>query len=787
MNGEADLFDEVPNSFYSAVFNRGDRGDLNLPKHETLNTLSTVSGLYLYTNPPPHGTGTPAPKVAESVLRSMEFNLKTEDRTATIDGYVVDNPVWTESTDFPYHETTSNFEPGALHEMSKCFLKDNYEHISTTAERVINKLCMTNSDELTKGRQTWDPEEEKSVPCGQAYSQMCDLITNAGLPNHHTVVELIQHYFTMMSMEELDTKEVKYSYNQRRRNVAGQMLVTRKRVKKVVKVKKQGEEVYRHLMDAGRSFCSYLKHGERAHLDRRAIASTGIPLRALFLVAEEFHLDLGKLIKGSTISIGGELKKVKISTLTSECKGDSTAMLGFQATQDATKWNECLSAMGFGMLTKTLFNKEVRTELCLPRPSPSEQLLEAICMASHWMLAVKMITLGSGLQGGTEYFHGEIPFVAENLPKFNVKTQEWFRQTIPFLYGNNYMLARGGMLMGMHNALSTTYGLVNVGFKKPPLGNIYTLRSSDDSMTIFTGPDMDTLRALISGERVNLKMCGINLSDKKTFIFPIGYGEYTSWYQDGALVAQYGAEATRIKPTGMNPPDDFYGVVKSTANGLMNLESNNLGAEAKIRLGIANVRSLYRIKRRQEDENGISLKVRVLADGGLNPWNCSNCHLEETSLKERFAGNQLEIDYFMKIRMPDNPFTGTPSEEITWSRETGCLTVDRIDSPRTVFHYLKRANATINNTKGPTHADKEKNNARALEIMTLADPTTLLRVPGNAHTMVSHVISCMETSAAGVEFDPSEKILIEAALNVLRSGRVAVDVDEEAIDMDDDL
>lgn len=34
--------------------------------------------------------------------------------------------------------------------------------------------------------------------------------------------------------------------------------------------------------------------------------------------------------------------------------------LVLQSTQDATKWNECLSSCGFGMMTKTFFDPQMR-------------------------------------------------------------------------------------------------------------------------------------------------------------------------------------------------------------------------------------------------------------------------------------------------------------------------------------------------------------------------------------------------------------------------------------------
>lgn len=59
------------------------------------NTLSAVSNYYIYTGTPPHGYGTQAPKVAETVSRAYRFNLKRSDKTLKIDNrYDVERLNW---------------------------------------------------------------------------------------------------------------------------------------------------------------------------------------------------------------------------------------------------------------------------------------------------------------------------------------------------------------------------------------------------------------------------------------------------------------------------------------------------------------------------------------------------------------------------------------------------------------------------------------------------------------------------------------------------------------------
>lgn len=115
------------------------------------------------------------------------------------------------------------------------------------------------------------------------------------------------------------------------------------------------------------------------------------------------------------------------------------------------------------------------------------------------------------------------------------------------------LLASPGMLMGMHNAASTTLALAATGFQLPAGCRVITFRSSDDSMSVFIAPDGFSLVKNIELDRKSLKLIGVNLSKDKTFIFPYQYGEYTSWYQDVHFVAQYGVETAQLRPQGKKP------------------------------------------------------------------------------------------------------------------------------------------------------------------------------------------------------------------------------------------
>lgn len=177
------------------------------PSFEYINNLSAVSGLYLYTNPPPMGYGSPAPKVAKSVLRANKYNLKPEEsKTIKIGPYVMNKPYWEdEQEDYPFDEITGNFHPGEAHRMYRAQLVKHHKAITQCAEATISEITNTNSDVLTKGRQTWCPIMQISLPSAQAYSNMAKLFKRNLGKDSTTCFEWIQCFFEMMELNEIVT------------------------------------------------------------------------------------------------------------------------------------------------------------------------------------------------------------------------------------------------------------------------------------------------------------------------------------------------------------------------------------------------------------------------------------------------------------------------------------------------------------------------------------------------------------------------------------------------------
>lgn len=767
-----------PNSFLTSSFLLQPRRILlrTSPDYRDLNSLSAVSALYLYTNPAPKGYGTPAPKIAETVLRANGFNLKNESKEKTIGEYTVNWPAWEEEGEYPFDQITGNFHPGEAHQMFKRMLVDNFDNISRIAKDTIADALQTNSDVLTKGRQTFDCIKETSVSSSTAYQVMSEIYKLNLKKDSSNCLEWIQMFFECMNLDSMITlirekriTSVKYrtcKYTKIKRRV-----VTYK-FKWIRQTIQGNEKVRKYMFELSTSFCGYIKHGERAKLNRRAIASPNIIKRMFLKIIEDFHLELGKVLAGSTISIGGEEKKKKIIANTD---ADNTSIsnihMVIQATQDATKFNECLTADVFTMMHRTFFDDEVRNELNLTPVTAEEKLFLKIATASHWILTNKKIMLGEGIMGYTKDSYNRIPWEKKYLYRMNKFTKDWFERILPYFDGK-YVRSSQGMLMGMHNAASTTLGLAAVNYNFPFNCRIIVLRSSDDSMSVYIAYSLNGLWMIIELDRKNLKMLGINLSPDKTFFFERGFGEYTSWFIDGAFVSQYGVETSAMKPQGKNPHDDFHSVAKSVQIGLLNNIINPLGAECWLRVGVDNVRRLYKINKRETPRENIRMNLHLLSDGGPSGWDIGNCHLEETALKEFHARSDKEKEYFLRINNPENPFAGPPGEEIMYSRETNQLVVSTPEIPRNCFTFLKRSNRANANRRSDKKLELERASTEAMKITNSIDFASNLQMPSTKVPLADYIADKLEDKAIDLVLSEEENNRLQAALRRLRGSNI---------------
>lgn len=174
-------------------------------------------------------------------------------------------------------------------------------------------------------------------------------------------------------------------------------------------------------------------------------------------------------------------------------------------------------------------------------------------------------------------------------------------------------------------------------------------------------------------------------------------------------MSQFGVETSALRPQGKNPNDDMYAIDKGTATSILTLNINLLGSSARLRIGVDNVRRLWKINRNPDKREGISDNVLYICDVRRSLWTPMNCHLDDYVLREMHVRTTLEREYLDKIVHPDNPFNEQEPEDITLSKETGTMAVYIVKTPRNIFCYVKRSNRTLmKNVKKEQEEGKER-------------------------------------------------------------------------------
>lgn len=199
------------------------------------------------------------------------------------------------------------------------------------------------------------------------------------------------------------------------------------------------------------------------------------------------------------------------------------------------------------------------------------------------------------LRNGSSY--SRMRWIDDHIPMMSEITRERYLDTKDKLRSDTqYFRASPGMLMGMLNAGSTTLGLITQNCKINLMNmKVMTLRSSDNSE---------------------------------------GFREYTSWYMEDKFVSQFGVEISH-RSQGKNPNDDMYSIIKGTATSISAPNINPLGASARLRIGIDNVRRFWRIVRNPDKRKGISDNVLHISHEGRPLWTPMNCHSYDTVLREK--------------------------------------------------------------------------------------------------------------------------------------------------------
>lgn len=284
------VFDETPSSLICETMLPDDmtEEEINafgrrkeLPSQIT-NNLTVVSTYYIYTGTPPHGYGTQAPKVAETVERAYSFNKKPFNKSVKIGPYTVERMHWEEEDGvFPIDEVHGNFIASEELMMIEKFLKTHHRTVDEIADKVINKLLHGNSDILTRGRQTYCPFTDQSVTAATAYKRFHDFFVDNLGPIGPSCLEWAQSIFRVMELERVKyltverTKVRKKIFDSKQQQ---HIWVDKEVAKQTYVYTNSIQETRDFVIDLLRRFASYIKHKERGKMDRRAIASAGMGL-----------------------------------------------------------------------------------------------------------------------------------------------------------------------------------------------------------------------------------------------------------------------------------------------------------------------------------------------------------------------------------------------------------------------------------------------------------------------------------------------------------------------------
>ncbi|CAG9785645.1 unnamed protein product [Diatraea saccharalis] len=173
---------------------------------------SVVTSLYIYTGTPPHGYGSQAPKVAETILRSIEYNRKPDpkNRKIKVGNIEIERFQWEKGDGkFPHDKIHGNYITSVFKEMTINFAVLYSQQIKTVVERVMDQIMSQISDILTQGRQTFCPLREQSVTAAQAYEAAFDFLnTNTGR-DCFSLLDWIQVTVECFEKEEITVKRMK--------------------------------------------------------------------------------------------------------------------------------------------------------------------------------------------------------------------------------------------------------------------------------------------------------------------------------------------------------------------------------------------------------------------------------------------------------------------------------------------------------------------------------------------------------------------------------------------------
>nr|CAD7579863.1 unnamed protein product [Timema californicum] len=105
--------------------------------------------------------------------------------------------------------------------------------------------------------------------------------------------------------------------------------------------------------------------------------------------------------------------------------------LARQGTEDATKWNECLSPSLFALMHKYFFDDDTRTRMCLPLANEYGKLFSKIACTGNFLMSMKEIQLRQGAIIFNDHERGRLQWKKEWIYKMNNYTKSWFEEALP--------------------------------------------------------------------------------------------------------------------------------------------------------------------------------------------------------------------------------------------------------------------------------------------------------------------------------------------------------------------
>lgn len=89
-----------------------------------------------------------------------------------------------------------------------------------------------------------------------------------------------------------------------------------------------------------------------------------------------------------------------------------------QGTEDATKWNECLSPAIFYLMHHYFFDPYLRMISAIPPPSRNGKLFAMICKYGHLFQARKMIQIGPGPVIKNNQYYTRLEWIDDHIKKY---------------------------------------------------------------------------------------------------------------------------------------------------------------------------------------------------------------------------------------------------------------------------------------------------------------------------------------------------------------------------------